>query len=73
MLYQGTEVVELSPTAELPRTLEVVEKNMAPVAAPRRSEGGASYALTAAHQMSVSTSTVGSTPWPGWRSKTKRR
>ena len=28
-LYAGTEVIEFSPTAELDKTLEVVEKNMA--------------------------------------------
>ena len=29
ILYAGTEVIEFSPTSELQRTLEVVEKNMA--------------------------------------------
>ena len=29
MLYAGTELIEFSPTAELQRTIEVVEKNMA--------------------------------------------
>jgi hypothetical protein len=29
VLYAGTEVVEFSPTAELQRTMEVVEKNLA--------------------------------------------
>jgi hypothetical protein len=29
MLYAGTELIEFSPTAELRRTVEVVEKNMA--------------------------------------------
>jgi hypothetical protein len=28
MLYDGTEVVEFSPTEELGRTMEVVTKNM---------------------------------------------